>query len=127
MGLKRYVMAVSLIVFVACAGCATRQADLTLISTRDVHMGGIMRARQTQNPMPVNGYDCRTWLLIFPVSPKASIEDAVDDAMDQANGDCMVDVVIYRYWWYIPFIYGKSGWKVRGRVLNTYLGELSGE
>lgn len=103
-----------------CCGCAVRQADLTIVSTRNVDLMAVHEARKAQNPIVVTGYDVRHWVLFFPVTSPANLEDAIDDTMDRGNGDCMMDAVIYSYNWYIPFIYGQTGWKVKGRVLTTY-------
>lgn len=118
--MRRYLLVAVVVAVSVFSGCATRQADLTLISTRNVRYENILPARRAQNPVPVEGYDFQHWLLFFPITGGPNLEEAVDDAMDSANGDCMVDAVIYRYGWYIPLIYGRSGWKVRGKVLNTY-------
>lgn len=109
-----------LLLAIVCTACTTRQGDFTVLSTRNVDIARIARARQLQNPVPVTGYDVQHRVLMIPVTGPPNLEEAVDDAMDRSNGDCMVDVVIYSYHWWIPFIYGQSGWKVKGRVLNTY-------
>jgi hypothetical protein len=108
-----------LLAVVASAGCASRQADLTVLSTRNVDLAKVAAARSSQNPMPATGRDVQHWFLIFPLGSRPDLEDAIDDAMNKANGDCMVDAVIYRGWWTV-LIYTQRNWEVTGRVLNTY-------
>ena len=117
---KTLIFGILVMVFIL-SGCAHRQADLTLVSTRNVRYENILAARKAQNPATVEGYDLQHLVLIFPVSATPNLEEAIDDAMDQAHGDCMIDAVVYSYGWYIPLIYGQSGWKVTGKVVNTYM------
>jgi hypothetical protein len=46
-------------------------------------------------------------------------EEAIDDGLRNGGGDVFSDAVIYQCSWYIPFIYGQSGWKIVGDVVKT--------
>jgi len=96
-----------------------REGDFTLLSTQNVDLKRVMLAREQQNPQPTAGKDVQHWILIFPVSSPANLEEAVDDTLQRGRGDCMTDAVIYSYGWHI-ILYGQSGWKVKGKVLDTY-------
>jgi hypothetical protein len=104
---------------VAVAGCTSRQADLTVMANKNVDLVKVAEARKTQNPMPVTGRDTQHFLLFIPLGTRPNLEDALDNALEKANGDCMVDAVIYWKWWNI-ILYGQTAWEVKGRALNTY-------
>jgi len=108
-------------VVLVCAGCAERQGDMTICSTRNVNLAGLANARTGSEPR-VEVKDVRHILLIFPVTGSGNLKEAFDKAMDAGKGDTLADVVIYRYWWYVPPLYGQSGWKVKATVLNSAAG-----
>ncbi len=103
----------------AFSACSTRQGDFTVLTNRNVDLDNVMEARRTQD-RPLAEYTDRThWILFFRVSGAATIEEAVDGCLDQANGDCLVDAAIYQYGW-TCILYSQTGWKIRGRSLSTY-------
>ena len=42
-----------------------------------------------------------------------------NDAFEKGDGDVMTDAVVRYGWFYIPLIYGKAAWKVKGDVVKT--------
>ncbi|MFH1549301.1 MAG: hypothetical protein ABIH04_01945 [Planctomycetota bacterium] len=98
-------------------GCYTRLCDLTVVSTKtvqlqDLDLEGVDRA------MNVTGTSYKQVFFIVPTGT-ADIEEAIDNALDKASGDLMVDAVVYWKYWYIPLIYGQFGFKVTGHVVKT--------
>lgn len=115
----RPLLALTFTYLLALSACSTRQGDFTVLTNRNVDFENVMEARRTQN-MPLAEYTDRThWILFIPVSGYATIEEAVDGCLDQANGDCLVDAAVYQYGW-TCILYSQTGWKVRGRPLSTY-------
>ncbi len=48
----------------------------------------------------------------------ASIKEAIDKTIESVPGGvAIVDGVVTSSWWYIPYIYGKSKYVVKGTVL----------
>ena len=111
-------LVVSTAAVVACAGCSMRQADLTILSSRNVNLSGLPKARTGTEPR-VEGRDVQHVLLFIPVTGPPNLEEALDRALDEGKGDVMMDAVVYSYWWYIPLLYGQAGWKVKGTVINS--------
>ena len=110
-----------ILLIVTMTGCSFREADFTVLSNRNVDLSQVEKARKTQNPVPAVGKDPAHKLLLFiPISGGSLLEDAVDRTLDKGNGDCLVDVVVHRYWWWVPPFYLQCGWKVTGRPISTY-------
>lgn len=106
-------------------GCS-HPARFTVVSTDLIDLTRVDTARQYQNPPKIETTVFRHWMFIFPMGRKPSVEDAVNALLKQANGDVAVDVVIHGYGWHFPFyffpmLYGRSGWRIEGRVLNTHM------
>ncbi len=98
-------------------GCQTKMFDLTLVSTKNVNLNELEMA-ELKSAMLVSGYSMKSIVFIFPLGD-ADIEEAFDDAMNKASGDIMTDVNVYWEGWYIPFIYGRFGYKAVGHVWKT--------
>jgi hypothetical protein len=106
-------------------GCGT-PARFTMVSTDMVDLTKLDTARQYQNSPKIETVVFRHWMFIFPMGRKPTVEQAVNALLKQANGDVAVDVVIQDYGWHIPFyffpmLYGRSGWRIEGRVLNSHM------
>ena len=99
------------------AGCYTRLADFTVVSTKSVELED-RTFEDLDRAMGVTGLSMKQIFIIFPTG-KADIEEAIDDALYKAGGDLMVDAVVYWKYWYIPLIYGQFGFKVEGDVVKT--------
>jgi hypothetical protein len=67
----------------------------------------------------VVGKDVQHIIIFFPTSGPPTIEGAVDNAFDQSNGDVLTDSVIKFWSFYIPYIYGQTGWQVEGTAVKT--------
>ena len=100
------------------AGCVVRHGDFTVLSSKLIRLSDfeLSQAERTRN---VEGRDVAHIIIIIPTKQAASLEDAINDALAKGNGDVMTDAVIHSWAWYIPYIYGQSGWKVKGDVVRT--------
>ena len=88
------------------SGCATRIGDFTVISTQNVNFAEIDPAAASTAPF-VKGEDIK----FFGVP---SLEEAIDDALNKAGGNVMLDAVLYIYQGFF-----QSGYKVKGRVITA--------
>ena len=93
------VMAATFCLFLV--ACTTRTGDLNLIATKNIQSlkGHEIRGR-------VEGSDCK----IFGIP---NVEEAIDRAIEKANGNALVDAVLYQY--IAPF---KSCFRVKGTVVQ---------
>ncbi len=109
------------LVFVAVgllSGCSVYHGDFTVASNKLINTSkfSLDGAPVVKN---VEGKDVSHTICIIPTKMSVTIEQAMDNALEKGNGDVMTDVSI-RYWsWYIPYIYGQTGYSVKGDVVKT--------
>lgn len=107
-----------LLIALLATGCTTRLGDLTIASTRNWDDD----AQYKMVRRNVHGEDLAPIIISIPFGIP-NIENAIEDAMHQADGDYMTNVVIsYRYW-YIPLIFGEMGYTARGDVWQKVPGD----
>lgn len=98
------------------AGCSTRVADLTLVSTKNIDLSkatlDIRKGRR------VKGEDCTIALLGLIPLGIPNLENAMDDALEKGRGNVMVDQVTYRSGVYFVLA-SRSCVRVEGTVLNV--------
>ena len=80
------------LVIVTSGACTGHVANLSLVSTRNVNIEG--RAQNLQEGMRVTGEDCG--YALFGVVPLGvpSLEDAVDEALEKAKGNILVETQV---------------------------------
>src|ERR1035438_4838519 len=91
-----------LVIPLACAvgliipsGCVTRNADLTVISTKNVNIAKNLDLDGLPRTKGVEGKSSQLTFLFIPFEGRPNIKDAVDDALAKADGDLMLDPVFY--------------------------------
>jgi len=108
----RILLLVLLIVLFLGSGCSTRVADLTLVSTKNIDLSNttidLKKGKRTK------GEDC-VFVFLFPFG-LPNLEEAIDDALEKAHGNVMVDQV--SYYKNKSFLIGQSCIEVEGTVLN---------
>ena len=79
-------------------GCSTRLGDFTVLSTRNVEIGGdyILVERN------VEGEDVVPIIIFFPLCIP-NLENAIDDALKSVGGDLITDAVLKYNYWYISW------------------------
>jgi hypothetical protein len=100
------------------AACTVRQGDFAVISNKLVNTTNF-RVGQAERVKGVEGRDVSHIIIIIPTSSPPTLEGAVDDALEKGGGDVVTDAVVESWYWYIPYIYGQSGWSVKGDVVKT--------
>ena len=93
------------------SGCVTRIMDFTVISSKNVDIPGTRGEK-------VEGEDMKSIVIVFPTG-QPNIKEAVDRALEKGNGDVLLDGVIYAKSWYIPYVYGQTGFVVDGTAMRT--------
>lgn len=112
---RRVLILLVMAMLVLATGCSIRVADLTALSTRNVNLDKVDLDALPQT-RSVEGEDTAWMVLVFPIG-FPHLEDAVDEALDKADGDIMVDVVVYSSGWW--FIVGQNTIRVKGNVVKT--------
>lgn len=108
----RILLVVLLIILFLGSGCSVRVADLTLVSTKNIDLSNV--TLDLKKGKRTKGEDC-VFVFLFPFGIP-NLKDAIDDALEKANGNIMVDQVSY----YVnkSFLIGQSCIEVEGTVLN---------
>lgn len=107
-----------LLVCLSCLGCTVRHGDFTVLSNKLVRTSSF-NLDQAERAKGVKGEEKTDIIIFFPTGGPPTIEGAVDDALKKGDGDVMTDAVIESWAFYIPYIYGQSGWSVTGDVVKT--------
>ena len=67
-----------------------------------------------------SGEDCAHIFIFIPDKQAASLEEALDRALEPKQANLLVDAVLRHHWFYIPLIYGEECWKAEGDTYDTY-------
>ena len=108
-----------IIIFPICiallSGCSTRITDFTIISSKNIDLS--RGADFTRSPVRVKGEDKRRIIFIFPTG-EPNAKEAMDQAIESVPGAVgLLDGVIIKHGWYIPYIYGEFWYEVEGTPL----------
>ena len=92
--------------------------NFTVLSNRlvDVKNFNVDTDKKMNN---VTGKDVSHIIIFVPTKANPNLNDALNDVFRNSDADIMTDVEITSWGWYIPYIYGQAGWKVRGDALKT--------
>jgi hypothetical protein len=114
---KKFLLGMLVMVFgVLITSCATRLGAFTVISTKNIDWS--RAAEFTRNNQRVEGEDKYHIIILIPTKFNITIEDAVDRALQKVPGAvALVDAVLRSKFFWIPYIYGQSGYFVEGTVL----------
>ena len=97
------------------SGCAQRYIDFTIISTKNIDLSQAASFKRAANREV--GVDTKHIIVIIPTGVP-SMKEAVDRAIEKVPGAvALVDGVISRKWFYIPYIYGQESYIVEGTPL----------
>lgn len=106
------VLAASLCVM---AGCTVRVADLTLVSTKNIDLSNTQL--DARKGMRVKGEDCAYAILGLIPLGIPNLQEAIDNALEKANGNIMIDeVTSYKGFYFI--LASQSCIEVEGTVIN---------
>jgi len=96
-------------------GCATRLADFTIISTKNIDLS--RGADFKRGPTRVEGED-KISIIIFIPTGTPNIKQAIDKAIQSVPGAvALLDGVITQKSFWIPYIYGECSYVVEGTPL----------
>ncbi|MDF0673693.1 MAG: hypothetical protein P0120_05030 [Nitrospira sp.] len=111
-----YTLVILMIMTLLTAGCSTRIADMTVITTRIVALDRV-DLDKLPTKRRVAGESTRWTILIIPLG-FPTIKEAVDDALDKGGGDLMTDAVVTSEGW-TAILFGLTRLKVEGDVVKT--------
>lgn len=100
------------------SGCAVHHGDFTVVSNKLVDVSKFELGKADRKKGIV-GEDIVHIVVLFQIGGIPTVEAAIDDALEKGNGDVLTDASIDSWFWYIPYIYGQTGWRVKGDVVKT--------
>ena len=106
---------------VALGGCATTtRSDFTVLSGKNINAANIKVSKEMVKGNS-RGEDCQHIVFFIPLSGPASLDEALDRALEPQRGNLLINAVVEHSWYYIFLpIYGRDCWKVQGVVYDTY-------
>lgn len=107
-----------LLISVLITGCVTRHGKFTVISNKLIRLNDF-ELDDSDRKEYVAGSDKQHILIFFPLSGPPNLGGAIDDALEKGGGDVMTDATVKSWGWYIPYIYGQTGWSIKGDVVKT--------
>ena len=93
------------------SGCSQRVGDFTVISTKNTELG--QKFVRTNLKAKTIGIDSKPTVVFIPFGTP-SIKEAVDKALESEGAQVLTDVVVYYDYYYIPYIYGETKYRVEG-------------
>lgn len=108
----------TVILLLFCSSCVANHGSFTVLSNKlvDVQDFELDKADRIKN---VKGKDTSHIIIFIPTKTSPTFGEAITDALKKADGDVMTDVTVKSWSWYIPYLYGYSGWSVEGDVVKT--------
>jgi len=96
-------------------GCSTRITDFTFISSKNIDLS--RGADFKRSSVRVKGEDTRSIIFLIPAG-EPNAKEAMDKAIESTPGAVgLLDGVINKHYWYIPYIYGEVSYEVEGTPL----------
>jgi hypothetical protein len=100
------------------SGCVIRHGDFSVLSNKVLRLSAF-ELDKADRVRGIVGKDVSHIIIFIPTGGTPTLEGALDDALEKGGGDVMTDAVVKAWSWYIPYIYGQSGWSVKGDVVKT--------
>ena len=111
--MKKFLPLAAAVLFSA---CTTNHGTYTILSTRNIDLEQLQN--NSELIRDVEGRDTVHLIVFIPTKLNIDLSTAVTDALTKTGGDAMVNVQATHHWWWIPYIYGRAHWIVRGDVLK---------
>ncbi len=109
-------LAIALIAMGLLTSCVSRLGAFTVISTKNIDWSRASEYKRYNQR--VTGEDACHIVIFIPTKGSITIEDAVDNALNQVPGGiALVDAVLRQKFFYIPYIYGQEAYIIEGSVL----------
>jgi len=100
------------------SGCVVNHGDFNVLSNKTIRLSEF-ELEKADRAKGVVGKDVTHIILFIPTGGDPRFEEAMDDALEKGGGDVITDASVKQWFWYIPYIYGQSGWSVKGDVVKT--------
>lgn len=110
---------VSVTLSLAVSGCFYSKARLSVAAVSPVNPGKA-QGGEGRRIGPAEGRSCLHIAIFLPVGGPVTLEDAVEKALAASGGNVLRDVEVQRYYFYVPYVYGRNCWIVRGEAYEVH-------
>lgn len=93
--------------------CTTRLGDFTVLGTKNVDVGGLKPGDR------FSGEDCGNYLFMFIPITRENWKNAMDQALERGKGDVLLDIVLTRTGWVIPYLWSQECVVMEGTVSQS--------
>ena len=101
-------------------GCITYHGQYSVLSNRVLDLKDFDPARALAKRVYAEGSSERRMVaMIVDRERLPTLDEAIDKALEEGEGDLILNAQVLHWHWDIPLIYASSGWKVVGDVVNT--------
>ncbi len=101
-------------------GCSVYHGELSVLSNRVLDLADFDPEKAKKTSQFAEGKSERKIIVLFPDRAGIpTLDEAIDKTLAEGGGDLILNAQVLSWNWYIPYVYGTSGWKVVGDVINT--------
>lgn len=105
-----------------CFGCSVQQRGFTVLSTKHVELSRI-DLEETNVVRNQSGRDSRLWILFIPLSGNPTLENAVNECLENGKGDFIINPVVRSTGWSFFLLFSYGSWHIEGDVGNSLAGK----
>ena len=104
-----------------CAGCRFHHGHYAMLADFPIQAVDLDE-EQRAAAVEVRGRSLRDVVLFWPTGEHPTIDDALQDALSRTDADALIDVTVEREVFWIPFVYGRSGYHIQGKAVRVLHG-----
>ena len=112
--------AFAVVALLTSSGCSVYHGEFSVLSNRVLDLTDFDPEAAKKKGQFAEGASERKIIVLFPDRGGfPTLDEAIDKTLAEGGGDLILNAQVLSWNWYIPYVYGTSGWKVVGDVVNT--------
>ena len=112
--------AIALLVAAVCLTGCGYNVKMSVISNRSIDFEELSQSSSPTKVLGVaEGRDSQVWFLIFPFGGSPNLDQALDRALADGDGDCLLRAKATYSFWGIPLLLCGRSWTVEGEAMKT--------
>lgn len=115
--MKKFLVLIYCLFFIC--SCIAKQGHFTVLTNKMLDPSHFKMPSQEAGTQS-EGVSVSHVLSTFEVG-EHNLSKAIDSCMEQGSvqSDMLVDVDVTGWFWYVPYIYGQTGWEVKGNAVSS--------
>ncbi|BBM86152.1 hypothetical protein [Candidatus Uabimicrobium amorphum] len=110
-----------IVLLIFASGCSSKLAEYSIISSRTLGDSNTLVFTSESQAQRVSGSSSRVWFLFIPFGEAPRIQYAIDNALNNGQGDFIENAELSSSWWSILlFSYGSYSIDGTGRRVVRY-------